>query len=79
MIRRIRKRVNDNGCRDKTKLDGELDGYEIKIKKILFIYYFNSIVIPPTRRNVTEALIHRISNHHDLLPEIPRYCCLLVI
>ena len=32
-----------------------------------------------TCRKATEALIHRLSNYSDLLPEIPRYCCPLVI
>ena len=45
-----------------------------------FIYfYFISIFILLTRRKATEALIHRVGNYPDLLPEIPRYCCLLVI
>ena len=46
----------------------------------LFIYfYFISIFILLTRRKATEALIHRVGNYPDLLPEIPRYCCPLVI
>ena len=49
---------------------------------IVFIYlfiYFISIFILLTRRKATEELIHRVGNYPDLLPEIPRYCCPLVI
>ena len=45
----------------------------------LFYFYFISIFILLTRRKATEALIHRVGNHPDLLTEIPRYCCPLVI
>ena len=46
---------------------------------LYFYYFFISIFILLTRRKATEALIHRVSNYPDLLPEIPRYCCPLVI
>ena len=42
-------------------------------------FLFISIFILLTRRKATEALIHRVSNYPDLLPEIPKYCCPLVI
>ena len=45
----------------------------------LFFFIFISIFILLTRRKATEALIHRIGNYPDLLPEIPRYCYPLVI
>ena len=45
----------------------------------LFIFYFISIFILLTHRKATEALMHRVGNYPDLLPEIPRYCCPLVI
>ena len=38
-----------------------------------------SIFILLIHRKATEALIHRVSNYPDLLPEIPRYCRPLVI
>ena len=44
-----------------------------------YLFYFISICIFLTRRKATEALIHRVGNYPDLLPEIPRYCCPLVI
>ena len=44
-----------------------------------FFLYFISIFILLTRRKATEALIHRVGNYPDLLPEIPRYFCPLVI
>ena len=43
------------------------------------LFYFISIFILLTCRKATEALIHRVGNYPDLLPEIPRYCCPLVI
>ena len=46
---------------------------------LFFYFYFISIFILLTRRKATEALIHRVGNYPDLLLEIPRYCCPLVI
>ena len=45
----------------------------------IFLFYFISIFILLTRRKATEALIHRVGNYPDLLPEMLRYCCPLVI
>ena len=44
-----------------------------------YFFYFISVFILLTCRKATEALIHRVGNYPDLLPEIPRYCCPLVI
>ena len=50
------------------------------IKNLIFlICFYISIFILLTRRKATETLIHRVGNYPNLLPEIPRYCCLLVI
>ena len=46
--------------------------------EIVFIYIIY-IFILLIRRKATEVLKHRVSNYSDLLPEIPRYCCPLVI
>ena len=47
-----------------------------RMSSVISIYfYFISIFILLSCRKVTEALIHRVSNHPDLLPEMPRYCC----
>ena len=46
-----------------------------KAKENLFI----SVFILLTRRKAMEMLIHRVDNYPDLLPGMPRYCCLLVI
>ena len=40
---------------------------------ISFFIYFISTFILLTRRKATEALIHRVGNYLDLLPEMPRY------
>ena len=45
----------------------------------LFIFLFYLYIYPPNSQESDEALIHRVSNFPDLLPEMPRYCCLLVI
>ena len=58
---------------------GNLSG-EFWLGDILFyLFIFISIFILLTRRKATEALSHRVSNYLDLLPEMPRYCCPLVI
>ena len=41
---------------------------------IIYLFYFISIFILLTRRKATEALIGRVDNYSDLLPEMPRYC-----
>ena len=48
-------------------------------KSLLLFILFISIFILLTCRKATEALINRVSNYLDLLSEMPRYCCLLVI
>ena len=42
-------------------------------------FFFISILILLTCRKATEALIHRVSDYPNLLPEMPKYCCPLVI
>ena len=44
----------------------------------LFFFIF-SIFILLTLRKVTKLLVHRASIYFDLLPEVPRYCCLVKI
>ena len=52
---------------------------EREVKNFYYYFYFISIFILLTRRKATEALIHRVGNYPDLLPEMPRYCCPFVI
>ena len=42
-------------------------------------FYFYLYIYPPDSQKATKVLIHRVSNYPDLLSEMPRYCCLLVI
>ena len=42
---------------------------------ILFLYF----ILPDSQVKATEALIHRVSNYPDLLQDMPRYYCPLVI
>ena len=44
-----------------------------------YFYYLISIFILLIRKKATKKLIHRVGNYPDLLPEMPRYCCPLVI
>ena len=47
---------------------------------LIFIFiYFISIFILLSRRKATEALTRMVGNYPNLLSEIPRYCCPLVI
>ena len=49
---------------------------------ICYFYYFFLFylyIYPPDSQESDVALIHRVSNYPDLLPEMPRYCCPLVI
>ena len=54
-----------------------ISAFALQTKKT--IVFFVSIFILLTRRKATEALIHRVSNDPDLLPEMPRHCCPLEI
>ena len=48
---------------------------------IVFFLFKNfiAIFILLAHREAMEALLHRLGNYPDLLPEMPRYCCPLVI
>ena len=43
---------------------------------VLFIYLY---INPPNSQESDGGAIHRVSNYPDLLPEMPRYCCLVEI
>ena len=44
-----------------------------------FFIYFYLYIYPPDSQESNGGAIHRLSNYHNLLPEMPRYCCPLVI
>ena len=44
----------------------------------LFIYFY-LYIYPPDSQVSDGGAIHRVSNYPDLLPEMPRYCCPLVV
>ena len=46
---------------------------------IFFYFYFNLYIYPPDSQESDGGAIHRVGNYPDLLPEMPRYCCPLVI
>ena len=44
-----------------------------------FFVFFYLYIYPPDSQESDGGVIHRVSNYPDLLPEMPRYCCTLVI
>ena len=44
-----------------------------------FFLFFYLYIYPPDSQESDGGAIHRVSNYPDLLPEMPRYCCPLVI
>ena len=46
---------------------------------ILILLYSYLYIYPPDSQESDRGAIHRVSNYPDLLPEIPSYCCPLVI
>ena len=47
------------------------------LSKCSFSFYLS--IYPPDSQESDGGAIHRVSNYPNLLPEMPRYCCLLVI
>ena len=45
-------------------------------KQFFFFYLY---IYPPDSQESDGGAIHRASNYPDLLPEMPRYCCPLII
>ena len=52
---------------------------EEKWKDKKFFFFFYLYIYPPDLQESDGGAIHRVSNHPDLLPEMPSYCCPLVI
>ena len=44
-----------------------------------FFFFFYLYIYPPDSQESNGGAIHRVRNYPDLLPEMPRYCCPLVI
>ena len=56
---------------------------KVKIEKnitepIFFIFLFYLYIYPPDLQKSDGGVDHKVSNYPDLLPEMPRYCYLLV-
>ena len=45
---------------------------------VIFFFFYLYIYSPDPQESDGDA-IHRVGNYLDLLPEMPRYCCPLVI
>ena len=50
-----------------------------QVKDDFIFFYFYFYIYPPDSQESDGGAIHRVSNYPDLLPEMPRYCCPLVI
>ena len=48
----------------------------VKPRNFFFFYLY---IYPPNSQESDGGAIHRVSKYPDLLPEMPRYCCPLVI
>ena len=46
---------------------------------LFYFFYFYLYIYPPDSQESDGGAVHRVSNYSDLLPEMPRYCCLPVI
>ena len=60
--------------------DGEL--FDLMVEEtnfFFFLFYFYLYIYPPDSQESDGGAIHRVRNYPDLLPEMPRYCCPLVI
>ena len=53
--------------------------FEMILKFINLFFHFYLYIYPPDSRESDGVAIHRVSNYPDLLSEMPRYCCPLVI
>ena len=49
----------------------------ILMTRYFFLFYL--YIYPPVSQESDGGAIHRVGNYPDLLPEMPRYCCPLVI
>ena len=63
---------------EKTPKEPKLQGC-VSFVFYLFIFYFYLYIYPPDSQESDGGAIHKVSNYPDLLPEMPRYCCPLVI
>ena len=63
------------------KIEVTFNLYQSYISRFFFIFYFyfNLYIYPPDSQESDRGAIHRVGNYPDLLPEMPRYCCPLVI
>ena len=46
--------------------------YMFNLFKKIRLNFFYLYIYPPDSQEMTEALIHRVGNHSDLLPEMPK-------
>ena len=51
----------------------------IHLVNFIYLFFFYLYIYPPDSQESDGGAIHRVSNYPDLLPEMPRYCCPLVI
>ena len=73
-ISELIKFINENGLDETFSEVSKL--LEIVLVTLFFFYLY---IYPPDSQESDGGAIHKISNYPDLLPEMPRYCCPLVI
>ena len=56
-----------------------MHGYVNVIFVAVIYFYFYLYIYPPDSQKSNGGAVHRVSNYPDLLPEMLRYFCLLVI
>ena len=59
---------------DKLCWANHIDNLSNQLNRFFFLYIY-----PPDSQESDGGVIHRVSNYPDLFPEMPRYCCPLVI
>ena len=53
--------------------------YNTLVYLLIFLFLFYLCIYLPGSQESDGGAMHRVSNYHDQLPEMPRYCCPLVI
>ena len=67
-------------CLNAQQLSGYVTISNSSIDDLFYLFfYFYLYIYPPDSQESDGGAIHRVRNYPDLLPEMPRYCCPLVI
>ena len=75
---KVRRIISDNASLMKKAIEFSFTDMKVFIL-FYFYFYFYLYIYPPDSQESDGGAIHRVSNYPDLLPEMPSYCCPLVI